>query len=109
MIGGPITGDTKTGRSNTTTAIAKAAQIQTKFSTGRMPTALYALDAKAIGQAWTIGGRKGSDRLAVEMLALMPCEDIGSGSLNEGCSLNRRDSLLSPPSFCPTNGVHLSE
>lgn len=43
---------------------------------GQSPTALYSLGAKSIGQAWTIGGYKGSDDLAVRMLSKVSCEEM---------------------------------
>ena len=46
--------------------------------TGRSPTAVYAMGAKAIGQAWMIGGYSGSDLLATETLKLFPCSEIAA-------------------------------
>lgn len=49
--------------------------------TGHYPGALFALDAQAIGQAWTIGGYRGSDQLARAALAPVPCNSIASAWL----------------------------
>lgn len=43
---------------------------------GQSPGILYALGAENIGQAWTIGGYPGSLKLAIEALALVPCEKL---------------------------------
>jgi hypothetical protein len=61
---------------------------------GQSPTALYSLGAKSIGQAWTIGGYKGSDDLAFRMLSKVSCEEMarawlliepdGPGKLSSG-------------------------
>jgi len=42
--------------------------------TGQSPGVLYAMQAKSIGQAWSAGGYPGSQKLAEEALALVPCE-----------------------------------
>lgn len=44
--------------------------------TGKSPGILYALSASNIGQAWNIGGYPGSDKLAVEMLKKVACEQL---------------------------------
>jgi hypothetical protein len=46
--------------------------------TGQSPGILYALGAKNIGQAWTIGGYLGSDSLAIEMLKTVTCQDLAT-------------------------------
>ena len=46
--------------------------------TGRSPTAVYAMGAKAIGQAWMIGGYSGSDSLTIEALKQVPCKEIAA-------------------------------
>ena len=42
--------------------------------TGRMPGALFALDATAIGDAWIVGGYPGSAVMARSALATVPCD-----------------------------------
>ena len=42
--------------------------------TGRSPGLLYAMGASNIGQAWTLGGYPGSEKLSAAMLAYVPCE-----------------------------------
>ena len=44
--------------------------------TGEGPGTLYAIGAKAIGQAWMIGGVPGSNKMAVAMLNRVSCRDI---------------------------------
>lgn len=43
---------------------------------GQSPGILYVLGASNIGQAWTIGGYPGSDKLAVGMLKRTSCEEL---------------------------------
>ncbi len=43
---------------------------------GRSPGILYALGANSIGQAWTMGGYPGSDKLAMDMLKKVSCEQL---------------------------------
>lgn len=45
--------------------------------TGHYPGALYSIGAKSVGQAWLVGGYKGSERFANAALSRVPCEDIG--------------------------------
>lgn len=45
---------------------------------GQSPGTLYALDAEAIGQAWTIGGYPGSADLALAALNHVPCGKIAT-------------------------------
>lgn len=49
--------------------------------TGQSPTILYAIGAESIGQAWTIGGYPGSQKLAEAALARVPCEKLSSAWL----------------------------
>lgn len=49
--------------------------------TGHYPGVLFALDAKAIGQAWAVGGYRGSNQLARAALALVPCELVAEAWL----------------------------
>ena len=49
--------------------------------TGHHPGALYFMQAKAIGQAWTIGGYKGSVPLATMALYQASCHDVASAWL----------------------------
>ena len=49
--------------------------------TGNSPGLLYILGAKAIGQAWMIGGYKGSDQLAIASLSTVSCDDISAAWL----------------------------
>jgi hypothetical protein len=49
--------------------------------TGHHPGALYFMQAKSIGQAWTIGGYYGSNSLAVLALNQASCEDIANAWL----------------------------
>lgn len=49
--------------------------------TGQSPGALYALGASIIGQAWTIGGYPGSDKLAGFMLSRVPCDQLANAWL----------------------------
>ena len=49
--------------------------------TGEGPGTLYAIDAKAIGQAWMIGGFPGSNNLAIAMLNRVSCADIAEAWL----------------------------
>ena len=44
--------------------------------TGQSPGVLYAMGAKTIGQAWTIGGYPGSNALAEAMLKKVSCEEL---------------------------------
>lgn len=44
--------------------------------TGQSPASLYAIRAKLIGQAWTIGGYPGSGKLAIDMLERVPCAEV---------------------------------
>jgi len=44
--------------------------------TGHYPGSLYALGAQAIGQAWSIGGYKGSEQLAIKHFDKVPCEQL---------------------------------
>ena len=44
--------------------------------TGQSPGILHALGAANIGQAWTIGGYKGSEKLAVSALQKVSCEQL---------------------------------
>jgi len=48
---------------------------------GQSPGILYAIGASSIGQPWTIGGYPGSDKLAVIMLKMVPCEEISKAWL----------------------------
>ncbi|WP_156459872.1 MULTISPECIES: hypothetical protein [unclassified Mesorhizobium] len=43
--------------------------------TGHSPTVLYTIGAKPIGEAWIIGGYPGSDRVAEEAVARVPCTE----------------------------------
>jgi hypothetical protein len=43
---------------------------------GQSPGILYAIGASNIGQAWTIGGWPGSDKLAVDMLKEVSCKQL---------------------------------
>ena len=43
---------------------------------GQSPGILYAIGASNIGQAWTIGGYPGSEKVAKEMLKMVPCGEI---------------------------------
>lgn len=49
--------------------------------TGQSPGILYALQAQSIGQAWTVGGYPGSQKLAESALARVPCELISAAWL----------------------------
>ena len=49
--------------------------------TGHYPGALFALDAQAIGQAWMIGGYRGSNSLGKAALVLVPCERVAAAWL----------------------------
>ena len=44
--------------------------------TGQSPGILYSIGASSIGQAWTIGGYPGSDKLASLMLRKVSCEKL---------------------------------
>jgi len=48
---------------------------------GRSPGILYAIGASNIGQAWTMGGYPGSDKLAIEMLKKVSCADLATAWL----------------------------
>lgn len=48
---------------------------------GVSPGVAYFLRAKSIGQAWTIGGYPGSNRLAIEMQKRVACTDLASAWL----------------------------
>lgn len=48
---------------------------------GQSPAILYAIGAEAIGQAWTIGGYPGSQKLAEAALARVSCEKLSSAWL----------------------------
>lgn len=48
---------------------------------GRSPGILYAIGASNIGQAWTMGGYPGSDKLAIEMLNKVSCADLATAWL----------------------------
>jgi hypothetical protein len=43
---------------------------------GQSPCILYAIGASNTGQAWTVGDYPGSDKLAVEMLKRVSCEEL---------------------------------
>jgi hypothetical protein len=43
---------------------------------GQSPGILYAIGANSIGQAWHIGGYKGSNEVEIEMLKKVSCEDL---------------------------------
>ena len=49
--------------------------------TGEGPGTLYVIGAKAIGQAWMIGGFPGSNNLAIAMLNRVSCTDIAEAWL----------------------------
>lgn len=49
--------------------------------TGQSPGILYALQARSIGQAWTVGGYPGSNKLAEAALARVPCEQLSAAWL----------------------------
>jgi hypothetical protein len=49
--------------------------------TGRSPGVLYHIGAESIGQAWMIGGYKGSDRKALERLRAVSCKKIAAAWL----------------------------
>ena len=49
--------------------------------TGEGPGTLYAIGAKAIGQAWMVGGYPGSDNMAIAMLNRVSCTDIAEAWL----------------------------
>ena len=49
--------------------------------TGQSPGILYALRAKSIGQAWMIGGYRGSNPRAAEALRRVACEDFANAWL----------------------------
>jgi len=49
--------------------------------TGRSPGLLYAIGATNIGQPWMIGGYKGSEALAAEMLAKVSCKNLSAAWL----------------------------
>jgi hypothetical protein len=48
---------------------------------GQSPGVLFALNAKNIGRAWTIGGYPGSLKLAIASLIRVSCEEIGNAWL----------------------------
>jgi hypothetical protein len=48
---------------------------------GDSPGILYALGATNIGEAWMIGGYPGSNRLAIEALRKIPCEQLAEAWL----------------------------
>ena len=48
---------------------------------GMSPGLVYALDGRAIGNAWMIGGYKGSNALARASIAKIPCTDLQSSWL----------------------------
>ena len=48
---------------------------------GQSPGILYSIGASNIGQAWTIGGYPGSDKLAVKKLEKVACEDLATAWL----------------------------
>lgn len=43
---------------------------------GQSPGLLFALSARSIGQAWSVGGNAGSAALATRMLAQVSCDDL---------------------------------
>lgn len=49
--------------------------------TGQSPGVLYAMQAKSIGQPWTVGGYPGSQKLAEAALARVPCELLSTAWL----------------------------
>ena len=49
--------------------------------TGQSPGILYAMGARNIGQAWTIGGYPGSEALAVAMLKKVTCKELAAAWL----------------------------
>ncbi|CDN87704.1 Membrane protein [Hydrogenophaga intermedia] len=48
---------------------------------GQSPGVLYAMQAMSIGQAWTVGGYPGSQKLAEAALARVPCELLSAAWL----------------------------
>lgn len=44
--------------------------------TGQSPGVLYAMQAQSLGQAWTVGGYPGSQKLAEASLAKVPCDAL---------------------------------
>ena len=46
--------------------------------TGHSPTLLFALGAKSSGQAWTIGGYLGSNKIASVSLAKVSCKELAT-------------------------------
>ena len=65
---------------STAMAVAKKAGFEPNTAlidlSGQSPGILYALGAKSIGQAWTIGGYRGSLKLAEVALTHTSCEEI---------------------------------
>lgn len=45
---------------------------------GASPGLLYALGARSVGTAWTLGGYPGSARFVTQVLARVPCQDLAS-------------------------------
>ncbi len=58
-----------------TTAQFKANNPMIDLS-GQSPGLLFALNARSIGQAWSVGGQAGSAALATRMLAQVSCDDL---------------------------------
>ena len=71
--------------------------------TGHYPGALFSIGAKAIGEAWTIGGYPGSEKLATLALDRVSCQDISIAWVLEEPSGVRKlsDQILI------TNGIDL--
>jgi hypothetical protein len=70
-------------------ASARNALLQSGFKlgtpildlSGQSPGLIYALEGRAIGQAWMIGGYKGSNLLGKKAIAKIPCKDLRSAWL----------------------------
>lgn len=67
--------------------------------TGRSPGLLFALGARSVGQAWFIGGYRGSTRRAAALLFNVPCDVLASSWLLVELDGSRRLSPTLTSSF----------
>lgn len=67
--------------------------------TGRSPGLLFALGARSVGQAWFIGGYRGSTRRAAALLSNVPCDVLASSWLLVELDGSRRLSPTLTSSF----------
>jgi hypothetical protein len=73
--------------------------------TGQSPGILYALDAKAIGQAWIIGGYPGSNQVAIASLSNVSCKELVTAWI----LFEPNSSRLLSPSLLENFGIDINQ